>query len=318
MTHRRRIGVPSAVSLWLLLMAASGGCHHVAPAARMAAVPTGATFQAVCDAAGQEPEHQFTAALDDGVYRCVEYAVTPDGGRTVLSHLYLFRDGRLVKVCRRPLGCDSFGQDEGGWRLNTREQVLERLDRVMAAPDLTGPALLRDAKREAVARERPPDGGDDLGRVTTLLLPVIIPLIPIALPSHIANGIGNARTRAKFDPRRIGLGWSVERVERRTGRPDNVRRLGDGVEARVYGPHGGQTSDLFTRSFVGPAAVWFKDDRAVWILSDAFASGGDLMSDRERNLRLPPQPAPSDPRAGPETRPERGTAAPARPAAAPG
>jgi hypothetical protein len=219
-TFRRFAGTSLLAAVCVSVLAAE--TPNVPPLA-LASLQHGLTQQQVEEQLKARGDHQFTAALSNGVVRCISYY-----RNDVYGHYHLlFTNDHLARICRPPPFQMRREPYEGTW---ASYRVLgdpeSRLVAVLRAEDLIGPRLTT-----ALKPQTPPKQSVDPGVTAAFLL-----------AQKSANaGSKSERERTflalvkQYDPYQVTPGSPLASMEGQLGKPHITESLGGGREIRYYG-----------------------------------------------------------------------------------
>lgn len=192
------------------------------PPLALASLQHGLTQQQVEEQLKARGGHEFTAALSNGVVRCISYY-----RNDVYGHYYLiFTNDHLARICQPPefkMRSEPFKGTSANRRVLGDPEV--RLAAVLGAEDMIGPRLTA-----ALKARTPPKGSVDPGLAAAFLLSQIL-----GSAASQAERERRLTTLVKqFDPYALALGSTLASVESRLGKPHIIESLGDDHEIRYY------------------------------------------------------------------------------------
>jgi len=223
MVRNHKFRVLTAVSLLVAIgISAAAESPNVPPGA-LANLQHGLTQEQVEEQLKARGDHEFTAALSNGVARCVSYYRNDVDG-----HYYVvFTNNHLAQICRPPpfeMRRESYNGTWANYRALGDPET--RLAAVLRAEDMIGPRLTA-----AVKPQTPPKRSIDPGLTAAFLL-----------AQKSMNAASQAERELKFsalvkqfDPSQIALGSALTSVESRLGKPHITHSLDGGREMRYYG-----------------------------------------------------------------------------------
>lgn len=173
---------------------------------------------------GTPARHEFTARIDDCLLRGTSFSFDSKG-----RYYFVFTNDSLAKICEvTPFEFRRVPYKDTWREIPVRTDPERRLEKVLDSPDLVGPALSESLRR----RGTPPKSG------SMNVLPAFI----IAAPFWAAAAPLRAEQREevealakKFDPQKVKVGMSAERVEEMFGKPHVTDLTGEQRESRYYG-----------------------------------------------------------------------------------
>ena len=232
---------------------------------RVNAIRRGMSREQVASLLEARGKHQFTFLKDGVVYLTVEYDVDPG-----LGLWFLYRDGYLWKIVdwQRP------DMEEYPYRGTTASKlkswditVQSRLEKVIAAPDLTASEIDREVasfKTDLAKAER--------SRDPWAVMPAFILIAPLMLPELIITAVDrarNAKLANKLDGLRVVVGMTVVQVDDVYGAPEFSRRLEREESVRIYG-HVDESLNVSPELLYSPVAVLFDRGKVVGVYSHTF------------------------------------------------
>jgi len=244
------------------------GAPNVPPGA-LASLQHGLTQQQVEAHMKARGQHQFTAALSNGVgiVRCVSYY-----RNDVYGHYYLvFTNDHLARICQPP-SFDMRREPYRGTWANYR--VLgdpeTRVAAVLRAEDMIGPRLTA-----ALKPQTPPKRSVDPGLTAAFLL-----------AQKSADAASQSERERKFhalvkryDPYQIATGSALASVERQLGKPHITESLDGGREIRYYG---NTEFGLSASRELMWLSVVYEDGKVVRVLSRDFVDHDKIRPLEER------------------------------------
>ena len=193
------------------------------PPLALANLQHGLTQQQVEEQLKARGYHQFTAAVSNGVARCISYY-----RNDVYGHYYLvFTNDHLACICQPPPFEMQSEPYQGTWaNYSVLGDPETRLAAVFRAEDLIGPKLTA-----ALKPQTPPKGSVDPGLTAAFLL-----------AQRSANAASQSARERKYrtllkqyDPFEVAPGAALALVESRLGKPQMTEPLESGREIRYYG-----------------------------------------------------------------------------------
>lgn len=219
----------------------------------LADLSRGMTESEVETALGARGKHQFTALLTNGTIRCTTYYRNDVFGRFYL----VFTNSYLAAICEPP----PFELREVPYRSSVAvERVLgdpeERIARVLAAADITGPELKAKLKRV-----EPGKTSVDYGLTAAYILTRV--LFANRQREEMENRMYSALL-VLYDPFKIAIGSSLQEVEMRLGKPSITESLGLDSEMRYYGSLKHLSDELLWLTVV------YERNKVIRVFSDDF------------------------------------------------
>jgi hypothetical protein len=213
----------------------------------------GLSQQSIEEVFGSKARHEFTARIEDRLYRCVSFSFDSKG-----RYYFVFTNDALAKICELPKREFRRVPYRDKWlEYPDRSDPEKRMRETLDSPDLTPAALAESLQRRVAARQ-----GDSLN---------VLPAFVIGAPFWAATAPLRAKERVeiealakKYDPQRVVPEMSIEQVDAMFGDPAFKESMDTRREIRYYGSHKLGADPLLWISVV------FDEGRAVRVFSDDF------------------------------------------------